>query len=1290
MSELIIINGVLESGTVRETCITVPEGVHTIGTNAFKACVSLEEVRLPETVTQILDHAFKGCRKLRRINFPAALTHIGGYAFHRCHELERIELPPSVKTLGHCAFLFCDRMASAAIPGVTSLGRQVFFHDLNLKSLIISPDLDPACINDVFMGCSRMEEIRLTDGRVFAPGNMITLLSPSGSAPEVVKAVAKDIFRTMEIEDGLLIRFLTNLTHVVIPEGITAIGKSCFFDKKGILSVTLPKSLTRIDCRAFRNCINLEKIRFGNDDLVISEDAFKNCTTLKYIELPDGRSFQLSGLPGIQAADTPAIIRIIHGQILGNFLISGTRLIEYRGSEERVVVPDGITVIGERAFAGNEAVGRVVLPDSLGEIHEEAFADCLMLLKINLPDKLARLGASAFENCVKLIRADLPDRLTVLETSVFKRCEKLNEVRFGTRLTEISAMAFYGCISLKAVRLPDALEHLGDMAFYKCTGLKEITLPGSLRRLGSNAFTHSGIRSATVTHDIPLWGRGVFSQCPKLRVLALREGVRHIGSHAAAHCPALKYVSLPDTLTSMGYRPFHNSPIGETVPDSTAPAGRQEGTIAGTIFTDGQNCSGEVTIPEGITAIAGGAFYENEAITAVHLPKSLIAIGAKAFGGCIRLKEIHLPPGITAIEESTFSWCRSLTVITAAGCLDRISARAFYGCTALAGLTLAAPAIGDIGADAFTGTAFLNRHKDNSAPVILGQTVIAGPGCRGLLRLPEGIRHIAPFAFAGNESITGLSLLQSLETVGKGAFYGCLGLETMSCAGAVKRIDAHAFSKCVSLRTISLSAVLIEDSAFSFCTGLAEALLPDTQSLGREAFLGCRSLAHIRFPKLREAGIRCFEACESLTAVTLNDRMKLHAHAFEDCAKLSALRMAGSRITCGSYAFSGCTALQTIEADGAVYEIDGYGTLFNPALPGQIREIFQSSLSCFTIDEKLAITSYRGHGRQLHIPQGIRQIGREVFKNAVQLEELTIPDSVEEIEARAFHSTPWLNRMIANNPMVIINDILIDGTGCRGDVIIPASVKKISGWAFANCDTLKSVTYASPRTITGEYAYRNCFNLNRITAADGAAYPVSHISDRDKPCPPLIRQIISDCYNCFKTDDAGVLMECTGNISEVVLADGITAVGAKAFRESNLLTRVTLSADTETIEDTAFDQCKWLVSVSRTEQVKRIGKQAFSGCFRLQSLSGTGSLEYIGERAFEHCTALKTFAIPEGVTEIPAKAFYRCSSLESVSFPASLRSIGSQAFAYCPHLSQTDIPAGVSAAPDAFRKAVFQ
>ena len=176
----------------------------------------------------------------------------------------------------------------------------------------------------------------------------------------------------MELEDRTLVRFLTNLKHVEIPEGIERLGKSCFFDKRGIISVKLPKSLKEIGNRAFRNCINLENVSFESGEIRICDDAFKNCTSLKTIQTCDGKEYVFSGLSGLKGTDIPEMVRGIYRQVMGNFRISGTILLKYLGSESRVVVPEGITRIAEEAFAGNEAIDRVVLPDSVQRIGAEA------------------------------------------------------------------------------------------------------------------------------------------------------------------------------------------------------------------------------------------------------------------------------------------------------------------------------------------------------------------------------------------------------------------------------------------------------------------------------------------------------------------------------------------------------------------------------------------------------------------------------------------------------------------------------------------------------------------------------------------------------------------------------------------------------------------------------------------------------------------------------------------------------------------------------------------------------
>lgn len=398
MEGLVIQHGILKSCFSKEPAVVVPDGVHTIGENAFKGCTSLETVMLPETVTVISDNAFKGCRRLMEINLPSSLTTVGSYAFHRCHMLRSVALSDGVKELGNCAFLYCDSLEEVLMPGVIRLGKQVFLNDVKLKKLQVSEDLSLSCICDVFTGCGRLEEVILSD-TIYSLKNAVSLISLRAGVPPLIRAIAVDIYRMMEIEDQIVIKFLTNIRNVELPEGITGIGKSCFFDRKGIVSVKLPSTLRFIDSRAFRNCINLERVEFGFDEVSISPDAFKNCTTLKYIRLAAGKEYVLEGLkaPGVEV---PPVVQAIHSQVLGNFSISGTTLLKYRGGEARVVVPDGIQVIGEKAFAGNEAVDRVVLPASVVAIRESAFEDCLVLQTIDFPGGLSVLGKSAFEHCV--------------------------------------------------------------------------------------------------------------------------------------------------------------------------------------------------------------------------------------------------------------------------------------------------------------------------------------------------------------------------------------------------------------------------------------------------------------------------------------------------------------------------------------------------------------------------------------------------------------------------------------------------------------------------------------------------------------------------------------------------------------------------------------------------------------------------------------------------------------------------------------------------------------------------
>lgn len=517
-------NGILKAYTGREEFIVVPERVHTIGEGALKGCVSLKKVVLPSGLRRILSGAFKGCRRLKEVEIPAGVSYVGDYAFHRCHSLEAISLPASVKELGDCVFLYCDSLTDVRIPGAERLGKQVFVNDVFLKKLEISPNLQEECLCDVFTGCSRISEISFSDGRQFAFPNAVEVVAGEAEVPPLVRAIAVDILRMMELEGRCLVEFLINLRHVEIPEGIEKIGKSAFFDKRGIISVKFPSTLKEIESRAFRNCISLETVVFQRSQVVIHEDAFKNCSSLKEVRTLGGASYRMEGISGLSGEEVPPLAREIHRQVLGNFRLSGSILLKYLGNESRVVIPEGVVCIAQEAFAGNEAVERVILPDTVEAIGAGAFRGCLILQTINFPTHLRYIWAGAFENCVKLLRALLPDGLEKVEDRVFKHCHRLKELSFGKTVRSIGEQAFYGCFSLREVVFPDSLVSVGSMAFYRCRTLKEIYLLPGMEAVGNLAFAQSGVKKVRIEASAREYGSDLFFQCPDLRTVVLERG----------------------------------------------------------------------------------------------------------------------------------------------------------------------------------------------------------------------------------------------------------------------------------------------------------------------------------------------------------------------------------------------------------------------------------------------------------------------------------------------------------------------------------------------------------------------------------------------------------------------------------------------------------------------------------------------------------------------------------------------------------------------------------------------
>lgn len=164
------------------------------------------------------------------------------------------------------------------------------------------------------------------------------------------------------------------------------------------------------------------------------------------------------------------------------------QLAPVKGKKDVFIVPEGVSVIGERAFFNCGEIRRIILPDSLVMIRESAFLGCEKLETINLPENLAAIGESSFYRCIKLRSISLPEKIKIIPNNAFHFCTSLTDVHLPSGLTRICFEAFSDCISLVEISLPESLRVIEEQAFMCCSKLERLVLPKGVSTIHKNAF----------------------------------------------------------------------------------------------------------------------------------------------------------------------------------------------------------------------------------------------------------------------------------------------------------------------------------------------------------------------------------------------------------------------------------------------------------------------------------------------------------------------------------------------------------------------------------------------------------------------------------------------------------------------------------------------------------------------------------------------------------------------------------------------------------------------------------
>ncbi len=964
---------------------------------------------------------------------------------------------------------------------------------------------------------------------------------------------------------------------------------------------------------------------------------------------------------------------------------------------------------------------------------------------IVLAEGITTIGNSAFANDSSLKKIVIPTTVTSIGTGIFQGCDSLVEKHFeGNNTLEVvdgivlsadktTALLYVGDAPNATVNVPATVTRIEKFAF-SYANIQKLVVPDTVEAIVENAFANSLIREAEVSIKAGKQAylpQNAFNGSSLLTKVTLSASITTIQVSAFENCLSLSDITINAETINLRNRAFYYCSALESFPfdkvnelgdNVFAFAGIKEFSFNGTVtevkanyFANWDNLE-TVTLPKSITTIGESAFDGCAALTTLNIAadSELKEIGARAFAGT-KLAELDLTActKLETIGEYAFSGCASITSVKLPDSLHTIGARVFSGCSAIEEMTLPF-----VGSHDYEG--FKSFFKDSFIPTYCAQLAYQYlTSTQHYLDLyeqdPEGFanQYMSPdlrvwyelhkdgkeadyyqksltevfstaqlfgYIFDGN-SYAGSTLIQQYMSVGDSGtpttynFYIPTSLKKITVTG--KAVTAYAFNSMVSYTGTFAFTNKLEDigeSAFRTDTAIPAfdfSTATNLKTIGANAFSSDRGLTQVVFPdSLEVVGASAFRFCSNLASVQVPTAstakpLVLGAYAFGDCTSLSSFYGKGDtpvegtfkfkNVNLSNYTFLNCSKLQVVESPESVGFILGYygseGTqlMCNPFYTDSLIEVkFPTDVENYRYTlPKLSATGLVPTPEEAE-RQGFVEgciPGRLFYGcggltkfNADAEHDVVIPAGATAIGPYAFQA--YTGPSVPNMPIETIS--------------FPDSLKKIYEGAFGHTD-LKDVDASMVEDLSSGFDFAN--KLERII-----------ISKTLELTPQVLRSCASLKTVALK-DAAGTVTEEKG---VVLLPDGTTKIPNYAFQNSGIEV-VRLSSAIETIGTYSFYGAECLETVELPAELKTVGNGAFERCFGLTNVkfAESGKLNYIGNAAFEYCTSLQKITIPEGVVYLGADAFMGSIKLETVILPSTLfYAGGSSLFCNCLSLKE--------------------
>ena len=587
------------------TSVTIPDGVTFISGDFFLGCTSLKSVTLPDSLRDIGGCTFMYCTSLTSVRLPATLLSISWQMFKDCKSLTSLTIPRSVVNVMQDAFSGCTALKNVTYTGTAADWKALTIYSGNealtranvrctgstvltapTLTLSVSKKGQPTLKWNAVSGAAGYQiwcsydsgdgigpwyhwltnldkgTASFTDDRELEKGRTYTYKVRAVTSSGAVGSFSKEVTFTYNpaaslaaptVTAGLDDQGYPALTWPAVPDAAryevyrAASEDGNFAQLAAVTSNSYTNSAVLTDGAAY-----YYKVRALDSDG--EAGPFSDVVSVTYTARP---ALVASGKCGDSASwklDADGVLTITGAGPMADYGAYGPWYIAHLTDIKKVVVQEGVTTIGDHAFANLSYVTSVTIPSSITSIGAHAFEKCRLGGAVTLPEGLTAIGDFAFSGS-GMASLTLPESLRTIGNSAFLCCS-LRELTIPDGVTSIGTGAFCNA-SLTSVKLPASGVTLGDSLFQECEKLTEVTLPADLTVIGPSMFENCGsLKNVTIPSGVTHIGNAAFAACEALPEIRLPDGMEALGSEAFVGCRAVTKAYIPRSLTSIGEAAF--------------------------------------------------------------------------------------------------------------------------------------------------------------------------------------------------------------------------------------------------------------------------------------------------------------------------------------------------------------------------------------------------------------------------------------------------------------------------------------------------------------------------------------------------------------------------------------------------------------------------------------------------------------------------------------------------------------------------------------------------------------